>query len=250
MRLIQPDAYRMIFAPLDGQRVGYIRNRHGNAGDAMQDRAVRQLAEHYGVRLYDIPASGGKPERCDAILCYGGGNMGLPGPSMRKRGWAVATGLRVVCLPNSWRAPEYSEGVCYYARESASLRYCPSAQLAPDMGLGMEFDGECDAKPRHSTGVFLRNDREGLFANACRSNRGAPFALVGQDDVDGYLTLAASFERVVTDALHFAVAALMVGREAVLVPGAYHKQRGMYDSWLKALGCRWADSPMDVEGVS
>jgi hypothetical protein len=34
-----------------------------------------------------------------------------------------------------------------------------------------------------------------------------------------------------------------MGCSVTLLPVAYHKNRAMYDEWLKPLGCKWADHP-------
>lgn len=51
---------------------------------------------------------------------------------------------------------------------------------------------------------------------------------------------------VVTDRLHAALLGWMLGREVVMLPNAYHKNRSVYETWFKDVGpggrMHWADS--------
>jgi exopolysaccharide biosynthesis predicted pyruvyltransferase EpsI len=60
---------------------------------------------------------------------------------------------------------------------------------------------------------------------------------------DEYLHLAARYESIVTDRLHFAICGLLLGRQVVLLPNSYHKNRSMYETWLRDLGCMFAPEP-------
>jgi hypothetical protein len=263
MRLIDPSAYRWIYEPLVGKRVGYVRGEFGNVGDTMQEKAVWQLCRHYGIdvqwlgpvapgrepwdwELSDGRWGGSRPD-VDHVLLFGGGNMGLPGPSMRTRAKVAKFDIPMTVLPNSWRAPETLAGdVRYFMRESSSARFSPEAMLAPDSALALEFDESIrDIAPTGYLGIFLRDDREGRFAEA-KGNRGAPFMHVGKRDIDGYLSAAARFHTIATDALHFAIAGIMAGRRVFLLPGTYHKNWGMYDCWLRDMGCNWAERPTEI----
>jgi exopolysaccharide biosynthesis predicted pyruvyltransferase EpsI len=62
-------------------------------------------------------------------------------------------------------------------------------------------------------------------------------------DPAAYLALAARHRRIITDRLHMAIAGLHAGRDVTLLANAYHKNRSMHETWLAALGCRFADRP-------
>jgi exopolysaccharide biosynthesis predicted pyruvyltransferase EpsI len=64
--------------------------------------------------------------------------------------------------------------------------------------------------------------------------------------VEEYLELAARHSRIITDRLHFAISGLIVGREVALLGNSYHKNRSIYETWLKPLGCRFAASPSEA----
>ena len=270
MRLMPLESWADMLAPLagTGRRLGYVRGEFGNVGDTLQERAAFEMFQAFDLDvtwLGPVPDAsqpwawdradgrwdGRVGDDIDELLLFGGGNMGVVGGSVHIRQKAVKTGLPITILPNSWRAAE-TVANCrrYYARESGSLQFRPDAVLMPDLGLGLEFDESLRARaPWRDLGVFLRHDKEARFSGAVISNQGAPFDQIDKRDVDGYLMLAASCRRIVTDALHFAIAGLMCGREVHLAPGQYHKNRSMFASWLQSLGCLWAEDPRDVEGV-
>lgn len=255
MRMLPLSAFDGLFQPMLGLRLGYVRGEFGNVGDTLQELALFRFVEHYGLdvawlgpvaagrepwdwELIDGRWDGRTPAGLDGLLMFGGGNMGISGGSARIRAKAARSGLPMILLPNSWRAEERLPGaVRYCAREQESIRrFIPEAELWPDLALGFDFpEAPAAVEP---CGVFMRSDREGQFPDA-RGNRGAPFEHVGKRDVLGYYKLAARFERIYTDALHFAICGLAAGREVTLLPGRYHKSWGMFESWLRGLGCRW-----------
>jgi len=250
VRLLPTIAFAPIFAGLKGASVGYVRNEFGNAGDALQREATYQLFDRFGIEYTVVNPeghwNGSVPAGIDQLVLFGGGNMGLRRGTYRLRRQAVAAHLPITQLPNSWVSPE-PETVQHcravYAREAHSLKFCPEAIVAPDMALGFEYAAPVP-EPVEKLGVFFRRDWEGRFADH-PGNQGPPFAGLGQN-VYGYLALAARYETIVTDALHFAICGLFNRRRVILLPTKYHKSRGMYEAWLDALGCEWADTPAAV----
>ena len=56
------------------------------------------------------------------------------------------------------------------------------------------------------------------------------------------MALAGRHRRVVTNRLHFAIAALLQGRSAALTANGYHKNRSMFDTWLRRFpNASWED---------
>ena len=86
-------------------------------------------------------------------------------------------------------------------------------------------------------GVFLRTGRERALAESTLS-LGDPARICHR--VDEYFELASKFKHVVTDRLHFCLAALLLGREATLLPNSYFKNRAFFETWLQDL-CGWRD---------
>ena len=235
-RLLGPAAFADVFAPLVGSRVGYVRPV-GNVGDDLIELATTQLFAAYGIRWRQVTAEelAGPCADVDVLVFGGGGNMGdRYRGNYELRGMALATSLPVVILPQSFTSPEDRGFHRVYVRERSSLRFHPGGILAPDLALGLAWDEP--ARPDRGLGVFLRRDQE----------RGGRKPLLARDPVRmartpaAYLALAARHRRIVTDRLHFAVAGLHAGRDVTLVANDYHKNRSMHETWLAALGCRFA----------
>ena len=241
-RLLAPAAFAAVCTPLVGSRVGYVRPV-GNVGDDLIELAMTQLFAAHGIRWRLV--SGAELTRSvddiDVLVFGGGGNMGERYRGNHElRGQALATGLPLVILPQSFTSPEDRGFQRVYVRERSSLRFHPGGILAPDLALGLAW--AAPARPDRDLGVFLRRDQE----------RGGRKPLFVRDPVRmahtpaAYLALAARHRRIVTDRLHFAVAGLHAGRDVTLVANDYHKNRSMHETWLASLGCRFAASAAEA----
>ena len=233
--LLPAEAFAPVFEPLRGLRVAYAR-MPGNVGDRLIDLAAFGLLRAFAVDFV-IAEPPARPA-VDGWVIAGGGNMGdLYAAPRRVREQVLAQGLPVTVLPQSFYSPEPLPYARVFVRERDSLRHCPAGVLAPDLalGLGCRFEGP----PDRGEALWLRRDCEGLFKD--RPSAGDPVACCARP-LD-YLQLAGRHAHVITDRLHFAIAALLCGRAATLLPNAYHKNRGMFDTWLRDLGCRWRDAP-------
>jgi exopolysaccharide biosynthesis predicted pyruvyltransferase EpsI len=206
----------------------------GNVGDLLIRRGAEQLFAAYDIRVTDELAL------ADAVFYGGGGNMGPLYPGTRvvrlaARDAATKRGVPLVVLPQSWTGPEDFDADFVFAREHRSLKYCPSAVLAPDLALAFSPAIQHGA-PEHETGFFLRSDAERNLP-LIPSNCGDPAFMTST--AEGYLRLAASYRVVHTDRLHFAIAAMMCGREAHLYANSYFKNEAIYHLWLRGRGCHW-----------
>jgi exopolysaccharide biosynthesis predicted pyruvyltransferase EpsI len=156
---------------------------------------------------------------------------------LRKGSFAQADkrGLRIVILPQSICDPreDIPSRTVVFVRERESLKHFPGSILAPDMAFALTSTITVPDRVKRK-GVFLRSDHESLF--------GSP---TGSDPINlahcwqEYVMLAAENEQVITDRLHFAIAALLVRRKVVILPNSYHKNRSMWDTWLKDQGCEF-----------
>jgi hypothetical protein len=242
-RLLTPAAFAHVCEPLIGRRVGYVRPE-GNVGDHLIEVAMIELFAEYGIRWQlvrpDCPAD---TAGLDLLAFGGGGNMGTRYTGNHAlRTQALATGLPVVILPQSFTSPENRPFATVFVRERGSLALRPDGVLAPDLALGL---ATCAApRPTHELGVFLRRDQE-------RGGR-KPFFVRDpvrmHRDPFRYLAMAARYRRIVTDRLHFAVAGLHAGRDVTLVANDYHKNRSMHETWLADLGCRFAATAAEALG--
>jgi len=239
-RLLPLAAFAPIFEPFQGRRIGLV-TPIGNVGDALIGWATEQLltAFHIDWDYWDEgTASAGS---FDELAFGGGGNMGV----RYRNNWELRDrvfrcGLPVTILPQSFNSEEARSYHRVFVRERASLAYYPQGQLAPDLALGLRVDHV--PPPRYGVGVFLRRDRE--RADGLRWFSRDPVRLC--QTPQQYLQLAASYRRIVTDRLHFAICGLLAGRHVTLLPNDYHKNRSMHATWLKDLGCEFADHWMSA----
>lgn len=234
MRLLPLDVFAHVFEPLLGHRVGLVLPR-GNVGDALITAATVQLFAEFGVAwsMYDPDA----PTEVDELVFGGGGNMG----SLYRGNWdlrtrLLAAGPPLTILPQSFTSREDRAFHRVYVRERSSLAYCECGILAPDLALGL--DHENAVAPMARTGIFLRKDCETALSRPWLTKDPAKICRTPRQ----YLALAARFEQIITDRLHFAICGLIVGRDTTLLPNSYHKNRSMYETWLQALGCHFAES--------
>ena len=242
-RLLGPAAFAAVCGPLVGRRVGYVRPE-GNVGDRLIEVGMMQLFAEYGIQWRLVaPGLPAVTDGLDLLVFGGGGNMGTRYPgnhTLRTR--ALATGLPVVILPQSFTSPEERPFATVFVRERGSLSLRPDGILAPDLALGLATTEP--PRPDRDLGVYLRRDQE----------RGGRKPLFVRDPVRlfhdpfAYLAFAARHRRIVTDRLHFAVAGLHAGRQVTLVANDYHKNRSMHETWLADLGCHFAATAAEAVG--
>lgn len=232
MRLMPLEAFAQVFEPLRGKRIGFVRPL-GNVGDELIHAATFQLLDAFRIDWQIVDPICGAD--VDEIVFGGGGNMGmLYLNNWDLRGQILTLGLPLTILPQSFASEEDRPYKRVYVREHASLAFCRQAILAPDLALGLFYEHKTE--PTAGTGVFLRCDPE--RAGGFRWFRRDPARLCRTPQE--YLSLAARFEHIVTDRLHFAICGLIVGRKTTLLPNNYHKNQSMYETWLEGLGCRFA----------
>ena len=233
-RLLPLAAFAHVFDPLKGRRIGFVRPC-GNVGDSLIEWGMRQLLEEFGITWAVFDPAASDPGEFDELVFGGGGNMGTRYvDNWNLRGRLLELGLPFTILPQSFTSAEDRPYRRVYVRERASMTFCPTGILAPDLALGLSPPAY--PPPTRGTGIFLRRDSERL--PGFRWFRRDPVRLCRTPQE--YLALAARYERIVTDRLHFAISGLLVGRDTTLIANNYHKNASMYDTWLRDLGCRFA----------
>ena len=79
-------------------------------------------------------------------------------------------------------------------------------------------------------------------------NCGEPATLTAT--AEDYIRMASCYRVVHTDRLHFAIAAMIAGREARLYPNSYFKNEAMYHLWLKGRRCqRGGELPSQIDAT-
>ena len=248
MPLISQARYEGLFLPLLNNRIGFLQ-LPGNHGDSMIAMATRQMFRMYSCDFREIGLDEVECGRLNSpvtrLVIGGGGSMGKRyrwNYELRRK--VLDLGVPVTVFPqtivDSGEDLHVYEKI--YARERTSAGLVDGIELFPDLALGLTWD--CSADPGNETGVFLRSDWERSIAD-CEYSIGDPVGLCST--VDEYIALAGDYQHIVTDRVHFAIAGLMHGVQVTLLPGAYFKNRSFHDSWLKQLGCRWANTLSEVE---
>jgi exopolysaccharide biosynthesis predicted pyruvyltransferase EpsI len=247
--LLKKDEFALLFEPLQGKRVGFVQ-LNGNAGDNLIHAATLHLFRSFEINAHEIKSDRlddkSIADRFDEIVISGGANIGSLYPQcVAQRQAVLAHDLPTTIFPQSFTSEDedISSYKQVYVREKTSLKIDPSLILAPDLALGYE-DVNTVMTPEFETGLFLREDVERKVADD-RSSICDPASICWQPT--DYLNLASQFAHIYTDRLHFAIAALITGRQATLLPNTYYKNRAMYDTWLADLGCHWLDDPSGID---
>ncbi|MCC9608121.1 polysaccharide pyruvyl transferase family protein [Blastopirellula sp. JC733] len=226
-----------------GRKVGLVDGVAANVGDRLIYAATRQLLDHFKVdwHIHDPY----EPSDDDLLLLFGGGNLGSGyHAEVKRRQAAIAQRKPTIILPQSAYGQEAVCEAIVYLREPSGKRFFPEARLAPDMALAYLH---APFVPNRAGAFFLRQDSEGRFRTADWQSRSVGDPIQFARSPEDYVGLAGSYEYIVTDRLHFAIAAMMNGVPTTLIPNRTPKNRGMWETWLGDLGCRWAESPSHTE---
>ncbi len=220
------------------QRIGLVRNPYGNAGDQMIERATLELFRRHALSVRTITKkeleNGAFDTKIDVLAGYGGGSIGefyKGGPAVRKMMARVSV-ARKILLPQSAFDPneDLSAFDIVFARENTSWQILSGkhrdVRLAPDMALSLRLPVP-EAALANTYGIFMRRDREST------SNLEGRDPAISITTATDYITAAARFEIVRTNRLHFAIAAALQERNVFLRPGSYHKNRSMFETWLR-----------------
>jgi exopolysaccharide biosynthesis predicted pyruvyltransferase EpsI len=241
--LLPLDRFAPVFEPFSGRKIGLV-DGEGNVGDRLLYAATRQLLRHFGLKWVTFHPFYDRREDfdLDCLLLFAGGSMGsdfMPARAIRKS--ALATGLPCSILPQSFITADESslpwERV--FVRERASLAHSSGGVLVPDVALGYDFPEP--PPPEHGRVVCLRLNGHSAFPKKRYPKKFDPAEWCYSPEQ--YVDFAAQYRHIITDRLHLAIIGLGLGRRVTLLPVAYHKNRSMYETWLKDLGCEWADTP-------
>ena len=246
--------FEPIFLPLQGKLIGYIQGKD-NVGGALHQQGALQMFKHFNI-TYCI----NNFDKADELVISGGGTMGRPyilsmatlktpkvikkkiTSAFMQRLKALKTKKKITILPQSFLGREPLPYDTVYVREHRSQPFYKNSILAPDLGLAYTYNQEV-SEPTFDQGIWLKtNTYEGCMEHP--DNLGDPIANI--NTITEYINLAAQYKHIITDRCHFAMATLIANqrtqyqRKITLTPNSYHKNLGLWESWLKDLGVKWS----------
>ena len=244
MALLSLDQFKPIAASLKGRQVGFL-PLPGDIGDRLTELGATRLFDHFDIDYITIDMDrlrwGVFDRVLDTIAISAGSRNGQHcADQLAALEAAHSHDLSVVLLPRTFAEPHESldSNLAVFAPERTTLALDTRYQLAPDPALAVEVAYEF-SEPIAPLGVFLNADEEALFATDNRSIADPDKVC---DTVFDYLNLASRFEHVVTDRLQFAIAAMLAGRQATLLPDSSPGNRGVFEAWLEDIGCTWQEN--------
>ncbi|MBM3247536.1 hypothetical protein FJZ17_03300 [Candidatus Pacearchaeota archaeon] len=231
-----------IFREFIGKKIGLVVAR-GNVGDKLIKEAAEQLFKYFNID-FEYVNTEREPDIFDEEVCKrvdefainGGGNMGnLYLNTRQRRARLLKYKKPITILPQTFNSKEDFNYKKVWVRELESLKFRHDAELAPDLALGYVYPGKI-SKPKKKLGVWIRTDVE-VKKNRKIKSLGDPTLIC--KTTKQYILLAAKYEKIVTNRIHFAIAGLIAGRKVTLLPNSYFKNYSIWKTWLKHLGCEW-----------
>lgn len=258
--LLDRSLFKPLITPFKNKLVGVILPL-GNIGDKLHQSGLIQLLDYYKVNYY-IENFKDNSIKADELIFSGGGMLGkiwktqdnyntneeLPvlgfKQAYRLRQKAFNSGKPVTIFPQSFSGKE--EIVCktLYVREAASLEYHDEAILAPDTALAYTLPKNVFLEePTIDKGIWLKYNTsdEGIIDH--KDSLGDPIHYASS--VIEYIQLAARYKNIYSDRCHFIIAALIANqntkekRNIHILANSYHKNRSLWETWLKDLGVKW-----------
>lgn len=236
MRLLELSKFEPIFGELKGLRIGIV-DGVGNVGDDLLYLATRQLCDEFDIDHFTVnPLAEDPIPKCDKLLLFAGGNVGYPKCAAIRRK-AYESGTPCWMLPQSVFRKEELPFERLFFRESKSRDIIGKGEIVPDLALGFDFpEIECE---KSGDGRFLRATKESVFIYIPREQRKDPASFCHTPIQ--YWEYAAKYDRITTDRLHFAICGIAMKSKVTLLPIYYHKNKTMFDEYLKELGCLYTD---------
>jgi exopolysaccharide biosynthesis predicted pyruvyltransferase EpsI len=239
--LLPINEFSKIFEPFKNKKIALV-IPPGNAGDKLIVDGCLQLLNYYEIAHYCIQHDKilNAHFDCDEIAICGGGNMGSryiwQHYWSRLKKYLFSVNKPITVLPQSYTdSPDLLGYKKVWVREKESFKWCPEAELAPDLALALDFK-ESIANATKKLGIWLRTDEESISIDLFSD--GDPAKLC--NSTEQYIKLAADYEEIITNRLHFAIAGLIAKRKVTLMSNSYYKNKAVYDCWLKNL-CSWKE---------
>lgn len=227
-----------------GQRVVYVPNT-GNWGDALINYGARAFLAHCAIEFTEASAA-----QIKALAAQGtqyGATILVAGNGGWSRHWdhvpavveaATRVAHRVILLPTTIDSSPpfvpYDNLQAFVRDHSLSIGHAPSAEFCHDLAFFLPIF-EPMRKPLHRELTAFRLDSESARGQTPLPANNLDLSLYGThvDDPLLFLQFLSGFERILTDRLHIAIGATMIGREVHLWPNDYGKVRAIYESSLR-----------------
>lgn len=234
-----------------GRSVVFLQN-DGNFGDALIRYGTVRFFEDIGVRPkeYDMAYRAAKIKvllhgalaraRDDTVFIYSGSGAWANACPL---GWKnvsrqVRINPRLIVLPSTFEAHAPPETVMAFARDQdESLARAPHTTFCHDMALYLAtIDRERvlpdRTAPQHGLGLMFRQDNEARDHGLADLPGNHDISAAGnhRDDPRNLLRYIDNYEAVLTDRLHVAIGATILGKQIYLLPGNYFKIKSIYRS--------------------
>jgi CDP-glycerol glycerophosphotransferase len=154
---------------------------------------------------------------------------------------------RVIVLPTTFELPGVGDCVTYFCRDRfESQKYIAQSTFCHDMAFQLEPP---TLEPTEDIGLFFRTDKESHYRKGGTSGN-FDLSRMGDElsDVALFFVEVGRFRDIVTDRLHVAIAAALLGRPTYLLRGAYWKNASVYRSSLQEHfpNVRFVESLLDL----
>lgn len=265
---IHPDAVERLRAPFAsladallkasaGRDVYFMRN-DGNFGDALIHRGTEVFLEDVGIRytLLDMASRGAKirgmlrgaadhlrsrDRRALFIYSGGGGWADVCDVALKnvRRQFAITRDMFV--LPSTIERTLPDPSLPLFVRDLyQSHRNLPAAPFCHDMAFYLALvDPDrllADRKPpTKRLGLVFRTDNEARISSAVRHPDNVDISALGTtgSPIEEFLRHLDQYEHVVTDRLHAAIGAALLGKRVSIVTGSYFKIEAIYRSSIE-----------------
>lgn len=210
----------------------------GNWGDGLIRAGTLRFLEQSGIAFQEIEhVSRGErwlPWRRRGTLIYGGGGAwsSLWSHSLRTIRRVGHLFQHTVVLPSSFELQISLPRITLFCRDRfESQTNAPAARFCHDMAF---FLGPQTAPPGNGTGWFLRTDAESAHGLTIPPGN-VDLSQLGNhlSPSEPFFAAIAKYAVVHTDRLHVAIATCLLGRELHLYPGAYFKNRAVFQSSIE-----------------
>lgn len=221
----------------------YVANP-GNWGDGLLRYATLEFLKEQGVQFTELRdtsfwrrASGLRAALSRGTLLYGSGGAWCPHfdfaqRTLRRSLWMFR---RRIVMPSTFGSRyEISKTTFFRRDQSESKTHMPESTFCHDMSLVF---GKIESDSGDGTGYFFRLDDESSADTVIPENN-RDLSREGDQNSDAlkFLSGIATYSVIHTDRLHVALPAMMLGREVHLYPGAYFKNKAIFDCSIQPAG--------------